>query len=91
MRLLAEAVREVELTKADIKFFNDVMSNGQKFREWMQRDRPDMNTLVKAFSYELDRGRVRSAIFKRIVESYNRLLTDLNWATANGLIGKKVA
>ena len=89
--MLAEAVREMELTKQDIKYFDNVMSNGTKFKEWSRDTKVDMPTLAKALKYELARPRVRTDVFRCIVGMYNRLFTDLNWATANELVGRRVA
>ena len=90
MRLLAEAVKEAQLSKLDIKYCEEVMSNGMVFKKWTKKEQPDMGMLIKCLKYELNcRPRVRSEIFRRIVELYNRQFTTMNWATASVLMGSQ--
>jgi hypothetical protein len=91
MRLLVETIKDVKLTKGDIEYFNEVMSNGTKFKEWTKDSSPDFTMLAKCMKYELSRGRVRSDIFRHIVQKYNSLFMDMNRATAFAMLNKKVA
>jgi len=86
--LLSRAVEKVKLTKADLEYFNEVMSNGTKFKEWIRDASPDFVVLAKCAKYELARGRVRSDIYRTIVQRYNNLFGDVNRATAFALLGR---
>ena len=86
VNLLAEMITKVKLTQADIDYFNQVMSNGTKFKEWTRDGSPDFVVLAKCLKYELARGRVRSDIFRHIVQKYNSLFMDVNRKTAFALL-----
>jgi hypothetical protein len=88
MMLLYQLVEKVRLSKADIEFLEERMSNGTVFKTWVAKDNPGQDMLARCLKYELSRPRVRSDIFRSIVERYNRQLSDYNRRKAYALLEK---